>query len=55
MNSDRILQTLNEHRVGYILIGGMNFLLRYAPAPVSRTSKARCLELQRAKLAAMRQ
>ena len=31
MNVDHILRTLNEHRVEYILIGGMNFLLRHAP------------------------
>lgn len=31
MNVDHILQTLNRHNVGYLLIGGMNFLLRHAP------------------------
>lgn len=31
MNVDSILRTLFEHRVEYILIGGMNFLLRHAP------------------------
>jgi hypothetical protein len=31
MNVDRILQTLNSHRVAYLLIGGVNFLLRHAP------------------------
>jgi hypothetical protein len=31
MNVDSILQALLEHRVEYILIGGMNFLLRHAP------------------------
>ena len=31
MNVDQILKTLNAHQVAYILIGGMNFLLRHAP------------------------
>ncbi len=31
MNVDQILETMNTHRVGYLLIGGMNFLLRHAP------------------------
>ncbi len=31
MNVDRILEAVNRHRVAYILIGGMNFLLRHAP------------------------
>jgi hypothetical protein len=31
MNVDRILETMNSHRVAYLLIGGMNFLLRHAP------------------------
>lgn len=31
MNVDHILATLNEHGVAYLLIGGMNFLLRHAP------------------------
>jgi hypothetical protein len=31
MNVDEILQTLNEEAVDYILIGGMNFLLRHLP------------------------
>ena len=31
MNVDHILGTLNGHHVAYILIGGMNFLLRHAP------------------------
>ena len=31
MNVDHILETFNAHRVDYILIGGMNFLLRHAP------------------------
>jgi hypothetical protein len=29
MNVDRILQTMNRHRVEYLLIGGVNFLLRH--------------------------
>jgi hypothetical protein len=31
MNVDHILKTLNTHEVAYLLIGGMNFLLRHAP------------------------
>lgn len=31
MNVDRILDTFNQHRVRYLLIGGMNFLLRHEP------------------------
>ncbi|MCO6457588.1 MAG: hypothetical protein J5I93_19985 [Pirellulaceae bacterium] len=31
MNVDRILETLNRHQVAYLLIGGMNFLLRHKP------------------------
>jgi hypothetical protein len=31
MNVDCILQTLNELRVEYILVGGINFLLRHVP------------------------
>jgi hypothetical protein len=31
MNVDHILRTLNEERVDYLLIGGMNFLLRHLP------------------------
>ena len=31
MNVDHILETLNGHQVAYILIGGMNFLLRHTP------------------------
>lgn len=31
MNVDRILDTLNRHQVAYLLIGGMNFLLRHKP------------------------
>lgn len=31
MNVDQILSTLNGREVDYILIGGMNFLLRHAP------------------------
>jgi hypothetical protein len=31
MNVDRILETLNRHEVAYLLIGGMNFLLRHKP------------------------
>ena len=31
MNVDLILETLNRHQVAYLLIGGMNFLLRHAP------------------------
>ena len=31
MNVDRILDTMNRHQVAYVLIGGMNFLLRHAP------------------------
>jgi hypothetical protein len=31
MNADRIFQSLHEQRVDYLLIGGMNFLLRHAP------------------------
>jgi hypothetical protein len=31
MNIDRILETFHRHRVAYLLIGGMNFLLRHEP------------------------
>ena len=31
MNVDTILDTMNRNMVDYILIGGMNFLLRHAP------------------------
>lgn len=31
MNVDHILATFNAHRVDYILIGGVNFLLRHEP------------------------
>lgn len=31
MDVDHILRTLNDHGVDYLLIGGMNFLLRHAP------------------------
>lgn len=31
MNVDEILATMNRHQVRYLLIGGMNFLLRHAP------------------------
>ncbi len=31
MNVDAMLATLNDHRVEYVLIGGMNFLLRHKP------------------------
>jgi len=31
MDIDRILDTLNRHGVDYILIGGVNFLLRHEP------------------------
>lgn len=31
MNVDHILQTFNQHQVAYLLIGGMNFLLRHLP------------------------
>ena len=31
MNVDLILDTLNRHHVDYLLIGGMNFLLRHQP------------------------
>ncbi|MHB1035676.1 MAG: hypothetical protein ACYC35_12425 [Pirellulales bacterium] len=31
MNVDRILEMLNRREVAYLLIGGMNFLLRHAP------------------------
>lgn len=31
MNVDRILGVLNDHQVRYLLIGGMNFLLRHQP------------------------
>jgi hypothetical protein len=31
VNVDHILKTLNTHQVAYLLIGGMNFLLRHAP------------------------
>ena len=32
MNVDHILKTLNDHGVDYLLIGGVNFLLRHSPA-----------------------
>ena len=31
MNVDLILETFNRHHVDYLLIGGMNFLLRHQP------------------------
>lgn len=31
MNVDRILDAMNRHGVAYLLIGGMNFLMRHAP------------------------
>ncbi|MDA1052815.1 MAG: hypothetical protein O3C40_20365 [Planctomycetota bacterium] len=31
MNIDYILHTLNEHEVAYLLIGGVNFMLRHEP------------------------
>lgn len=31
MNVDHVLETLNRNQVAYLLIGGMNFLLRHAP------------------------
>jgi len=31
MNIDRILRVLNHNRVAYLLIGGVNFLLRHQP------------------------
>ena len=31
MNTDYLLKVLNSHRVEYLLIGGVNFLLRHAP------------------------
>jgi hypothetical protein len=31
MNIDHVLQTMNQWQVAYVLIGGMNFLLRHEP------------------------
>ena len=31
MNVDRIIKTLNQHGVDYLLIGGVHFLLRHKP------------------------
>jgi hypothetical protein len=31
MNVDRVLQTMNKFQVNYLLIGGMNFMLRHKP------------------------
>jgi hypothetical protein len=31
MNLDRIFDTFNQHGVAYLLIGGMNFMLRHQP------------------------
>ena len=31
MNLDHIFETLNNRRVAYLLVGGMNFLLRHTP------------------------
>jgi hypothetical protein len=31
MNLDHVVQTLNRHEVAYLLIGGMNFVVRHAP------------------------
>lgn len=31
MNVDQVLDTLNRHQVEYLLMGGMNFLLRHQP------------------------
>jgi hypothetical protein len=53
MDIDRILQTLNRHGVDYILIGGVNFLLRHEPIATfdidfwiedSDANRARCQE-----------
>jgi hypothetical protein len=32
MNADQILTTMNQFGVAYLLIGGMNFLLRHEPS-----------------------
>jgi hypothetical protein len=51
VNVDLILQTLNRHQVAYLLIGGMNFLLRHQPVLTydvdiwiddQRQNRARC-------------
>jgi hypothetical protein len=31
VNTDHLLETFNRHQVRYILVGGVNFLLRHAP------------------------
>jgi hypothetical protein len=31
MNPDKIFATMNDHGVFYLLIGGMNFMLRHEP------------------------
>lgn len=31
MNVDRIFETMNRHGVRYLLVGGMNFMLRHEP------------------------
>jgi hypothetical protein len=31
VNTDHILSTFNQHQVRYILVGGVNFLLRHSP------------------------
>jgi len=31
MNVDQMFSTMNQHEVGYLLIGGMNFMLRHRP------------------------
>lgn len=31
MNADHVLETLNAHSVAYLLVGGVNFLLRHKP------------------------
>ncbi len=51
MNVERILGTLNRNRVAYLVIGGVNFLLRHQPAVTfdvdvwiedTETNRARC-------------
>jgi hypothetical protein len=43
MNLDRILETFSAQRVDYILIGGVNFLLRHEPVTTYDIDRIRTL------------
>jgi len=42
MNFDRIFALLAEHRVAYLLIGGVNFMLRHKPLLTYDEDMLRC-------------